>query len=125
MDIKLEQMEKAVRKRWDCAIYVYQRELATTTGFQANIEDELPNSTIPFSLPNISSNGRPVSLHIGNGMYCSSPLAFVICSFEAMSAVDTRFPYCTTVRTPQHIVDSSTFSFVAIGRNKFATLAKP
>lgn len=34
---------------------------------------------VPFSLPNMSSSGRPVSLQLGKGIYCSSPFASVIC----------------------------------------------
>lgn len=33
---------------------------------------------VPFSMPKYSSSGRLVSLHVGNGMYCSSPWESVI-----------------------------------------------
>lgn len=33
---------------------------------------------VPFSTPKKSSNGRPVSLHVGKGIYCNWPLASVI-----------------------------------------------
>ncbi len=46
---------------------------------------------IPSSIPYLNSNGNPVSLHVGKGMYCSSFLSFEICSPVSLSR--TLTPY--------------------------------
>lgn len=37
-------------------------------------------SDIPSSIPYCNSNGRPVSLQMGNGMYCNSFFSLEMCS---------------------------------------------
>lgn len=42
---------------------------------------------ISFSIPKKSSSGRPVSLHVGKGMYCSCPFESVMCSPVSLGRV--------------------------------------
>jgi hypothetical protein len=39
------------------------------------------------SMPYFSSNGRPVSLQMGKGMYCNSCAAFSMCSPVSLGGV--------------------------------------
>jgi hypothetical protein len=41
---------------------------------------------VPSSMPYFSSSGRPVSLQVGKGTYCSSFFSFSICSPVSLSS---------------------------------------
>lgn len=74
VDVKLEEMEQRVGKAGDRAVHVWK-------GVSQSLVEmgPYPGGGVPFSLPNMSSSGRPVSLQLGKGIYCSSPFASVIC----------------------------------------------
>ena len=77
MDVEFEEVEERVRYYGDCAIEFYSQRVRDEfeRGIRGGGEGDVPSST-----PYRSSNGLPVSLHIGNGIYCNSFFSFEICS---------------------------------------------
>jgi len=71
MNVELEEMEERVGNHGDCAVEFW---------YPVSSESEESWGNIPASTPYCSSKGLPVSLQIGNGVYCNSCLSFSICS---------------------------------------------
>jgi hypothetical protein len=86
VDVEFEEVEEGVGYEVYCAVELWRRLARVKKGIGERVG-------APFSTPKKSSSGRPVSLQIGNGMYCSCPLASVIYPLQVSSMPVATSPF--------------------------------